>query len=239
MSFIGPASGKKTLIMAVLAASAAVIVLIVFFPSSGVKKTEVNEDVVSKRARFEPRAPEQAMPSALPQPGAVTTLPVAAETKHVAAEPEAQKTKEPSRGAVSDKGVKQAPSTPGEKEIKPRKTVKAEKTVPENGKTKAKNKTSPHRSAAVKSKPWAVNIASFPDEGPAKQLAASLRSAGYNAYVTGTAKNGRTWHRVRAGFYRTREEAEKAGKAMESKFNVSSTWVVKPARNEAAAHIGQ
>ncbi|MEK7773550.1 MAG: hypothetical protein AAB307_04315, partial [Deltaproteobacteria bacterium] len=139
MSFIGPAGGKKTLIMAVLAAGAAVIVLIVFFMPSGVKKTEVNEDVVSKRARFEPTAKEQAMPPALPQPGAVTTPPVAAETKHGAAkpEPEAQKTKEPSQGAISDKGAKQAPSTPDKREIKPKKTVKAEKTVPENGKTKA------------------------------------------------------------------------------------------------------
>ncbi|MBI5826167.1 MAG: SPOR domain-containing protein [Deltaproteobacteria bacterium] len=234
MSFIDQVKGKKTLIIALIAACAAVIVLIAVFMPSGVKKTEVTEEVISKRAKIEPQAPEQALPPA-PQAPAVT-----AEIKQPAARPEpeagktAEATKEPEKVKAAGKAVKKETVTE-----KPKKTVKSEKASPESGRTKAKEKAASSRLAAAMSRPWAVNIASYLDEGPAKELVASRRSAGYNAYTTEGKKSGKTWHRVRVGFYRTRADAEKAGRTIEKKFNLPSTWVVKPARNETAGHINR
>ncbi len=226
MSLIDQARGKKTLIIALIAACAAVIVLIAVFMPSVVKKPEVAEEVISKRAKLEPQAPEQAMPPAAPQPGtaarvpATQALPVTAEAKKPAAKkPEPEAAKEPAKGTAAEKAVK------------------AEKAAPEADGTMAKEKAASSRLSAAKSRPWALNIASYSDEASAKKLVASLRSAGYNAYTTEGRKSGKTWHRVRVGFYRTREDAEKAGRTIEKRFNLPSTWVVKPARNETAANI--
>lgn len=227
---MSPIGRKKTLITAFIAVCAAVIVLIAVFMPSRIEKTEVSEEIISKRAKIEPQAPEPA-----PQAQAV-----ADGAKQTAARPESEAAKtpetakEPSKAKATEKAVKKE----AVKE-KPEKTVKAEKAAPVGGGAKERQKTIASGTAAAKSKPWALNIASYTDEGPAKGLAASLRSAGYNAYTTVGRKNGRTWHRVRVGFYRTREDAEKAGKAIEKKFNVPSVWVVKPPMNETAGHISR
>ncbi|MBI5903486.1 MAG: SPOR domain-containing protein [Deltaproteobacteria bacterium] len=240
MSLIDQARGKKTLIIALIAACAAVIVLIAVFMPSVVKKPEVTEEVISKRAKIEPQAPEQAMPPAAPQPGTAARVPAAqapavtAGAKQPAVKPEPEAAKEPAKVKAAEKAVKRETVTE-----KPKKTVKSEKASPESGRTKAKEKAASSRLVAAKSRPWAVNIASYSDEASAKKLAASLMSAGYNAYTTEGRKSGKTWHRVRVGFYRTRADAEKAGGTIEKKFNIPSTWVVKPARNETAGHINR
>lgn len=240
MSFIEQVKGKKTLIIALAAACAAVIVLIAVFMPSGTKNRDVTEEVISKRAKLEPQAPEQAIPPAVPQPGvpAQQTPAVATGAKRPVAkpEPEAGKTvvatKEPVKVITAEKAVKKAPVAE-----KPKKTAKAEKAAPESGRTKAKEKTASSGISAAKTRPWAVNIASYSDEESAKKLVASLRASGYNAYTTEGSKGGKTWHRVRVGFYRTSADAERAGRTIETRFNLPSTWVVKPARNETASHI--
>lgn len=242
MSLVGQASGKKTLIIALIAGCAAVIVLIAVFMPQGVKKTEVVEEVISKRARIEPQAPVQAMPPAAPQPGVTAEAPapqasaVTAETKKPVAKPEAVNAPEAAKEKVK---AAEKPVKKGTVAERPKKAVRPEKASPESGGAKAKEETASSRLVAAKSRPWAVNIASYSDAGPAKGLVASLRSAGYNAYTAEGKKNGKTWHRVRVGFYRTREDAEKSGRTIEKRFNLPSTWVVKPARNETASHINR
>lgn len=240
MSLIDRARGKKTLIIALIAACAAVIVLIAVFMPSVVKKPEVAEEVISKRAKLEPQAPEQAMPPAAPQPGTAARVPatqapaVTTEAKKPAAKPEPEAAKETAKGATAEKAVKKEAVAE-----KPKKAVKAEKAAPEADRTMAKEKAASSRLSNAKSRPWALNIASYSDVASAKKLVASLRSAGYNAYTTEGRKSGKTWHRVRVGFYRTREDASKSGRTIEKRFNLPSTWVVKPARNETASHINR
>lgn len=111
--------------------------------------------------------------------------------------------------------------------------------VAENGESEqaAKKVYSKSVLKKLKLKPWAVNVASFPSEAEAKKLISNLKSAGYRGYVTEFTKNGVKWHRVRVGFYHTRDEAIKTGKRIETKFHVRYAWAVQPAREEALEHI--
>jgi cell division septation protein DedD len=81
--------------------------------------------------------------------------------------------------------------------------------------------------------PWAINLASFSKASAAKDLAAKLKAAGYNAYTTEFEKDGQLWHRVRIGFYKSREEAIKIASTLSQKKLVrSKPWVVKPQTDE-------
>jgi cell division septation protein DedD len=94
------------------------------------------------------------------------------------------------------------------------------------------------KAAKEGSRPWAINIASFSTASSARTLKAKLESYGYNAYLTEFDKDDRTWHRVRVGFYRSRDEAMKAGAVLKKKRLVpSDPWVVKPNKSEVSKHI--
>ena len=81
--------------------------------------------------------------------------------------------------------------------------------------------------------PWAVNLASFSKPSAAKNLAAKLKSSGYNAYTTEFEKDGKSWHRVRIGFYKSREEAMNIASTLSKKKLVrSKPWLVKPQTDE-------
>jgi len=85
--------------------------------------------------------------------------------------------------------------------------------------------------------PWAVNVASFSDGRSAARLKKRLREDGYNAYTTEFVKNGKTWHRVRVGFYPTREKAGVEGKRIELSFRTAEPWIVKPSTAEVVGHM--
>ncbi len=90
----------------------------------------------------------------------------------------------------------------------------------------------------VGSRPWAINIASFSTVSSARTLRAKIESYGYNAYLTEFDKDGRTWHRVRVGFYGSRATAMKAGAALKKKRLVPrDPWVVKPKKSEVLKYI--
>lgn len=84
---------------------------------------------------------------------------------------------------------------------------------------------------------WAINVASFTTEKSALNLRERLRKAGYNAYTTEFLKNGKTWYRVRVGFFSTKEKAMVNGKKIEISFDTTSPWIVKPAKEEVIEHI--
>lgn len=86
-------------------------------------------------------------------------------------------------------------------------------------------------------KVWAVNVASFSKVVDALKLKDDLDASGYNAYVTRFDDGKKTWHRVRVGFYSSRDEAERAGDSISKKYtSVGEPWVVKPDSSEIRAN---
>ncbi|MEE9613794.1 MAG: SPOR domain-containing protein, partial [Thermodesulfobacteriota bacterium] len=136
--------------------------------------------------------------------------------------------------------AKPAPAKPAPAEPVP---AKPEPVKPEPiAKTPEKPKPAPPEPAPKKTaktavapakKPWAVNVASFISANEANKLRDKLRKAGYNAYTTEFIKDGRKWHRLRTGFYATKDEAGRAGKRISEKFGTTSAWIVKPSAAEA------
>ena len=85
------------------------------------------------------------------------------------------------------------------------------------------------RAKEVMEKSWAVNVASYPNQKDAEAFRDSLKSAGYNAYITEFIKDGMTWSRVRVGFYHTQTDAKNAGKEIKQKMKLhQDPWIVRP-----------
>lgn len=221
MSLADSAKGPKGLIIIFGGAVIVIAALIIFlFPPKG-KKTDEGPEVISKRVKIEIK--DEPAP-----PAEVKTVPpagIAAGTK---------KAPEPLRKETSAaQPKKESPGITASKKQKPeRATIQAKKAAA----SKKTAKASSSRPAA--SKEWALNIASFPSNTDAQGLTSALRSRGYNAYVT-EFKNGKAnWYRVRVGFYRTREEARRAGRAIASRIKLhQEPWIMKPPKTEVAEHI--
>ena len=142
----------------------------------------------------------------------------------------------PVKAAVKE-DVKAPPKKAAKKS--PSKKKVAEKVV---AKKKAPPKKLVSKKAAPVGKlaatlPWAINLASFSKASAAKNLAAKLKSSGYNSYTTEFEKDGQVWHRVRIGFYKSREEAMKIASTLSKKKLVrSKPWIVKPQTDEVIKH---
>lgn len=85
------------------------------------------------------------------------------------------------------------------------------------------------RAREVVEKSWAINVASYPNQKDAEAFRDSLKSSGYNAYITEFVKSDVTWRRVRVGFYRTQTDARNAGKEIKLKMKLrQDPWIVRP-----------
>lgn len=73
-------------------------------------------------------------------------------------------------------------------------------------------------------KPWTVQVNAFPDEKSAKSSVDRLRDKGYNAYVSESRIQGRTWYRVRVGRFDSREEAEKTQESLRKKEHLAKSF---------------
>ncbi len=221
--------GKKNLILSAAIAFVVIIILIiVLFPKGN--KDEEGAEVISKRVKLNlidetVKVEEDGLKPVEGAAPATQPAPFSAEDSAPVAEPA------PAPAEVK-KAVEPVPAAPVEARVEPAPTAKKAPAKPRTIKTASVNKLA----LAVK-KPWAINIASFPDREGANRLAKSLKSAGYNAYITSFKKDGVYYSRVRVGFYASREAAQRAGNAIKKQHNVQSPWVVKPGKDEAALHI--
>jgi cell division septation protein DedD len=73
-------------------------------------------------------------------------------------------------------------------------------------------------------KPWTVQVNAFPDEKSAKSSVDRLRDKGYNAYVSESRIQGRTWYRVRVGRFDSRDEAEKIQESLRKREHLSKSF---------------
>ncbi|MDP2690301.1 MAG: SPOR domain-containing protein [Deltaproteobacteria bacterium] len=209
--------GKKNLFLsAAIAVVVIIILLIVLFPKG--KNDEDGAEVISKRVKLNlidetVKVEEDGLKPVEGAEPSAQAAPVSAVDKAPVAE--VKKALEPAPRPAPT--VKKTPSRP--------KTVKTIKTA------------SVDKRALAAKKPWAINVASFPDREGANSLARSLKSAGYNAYITSFKKDGVNYRRVRVGFYASREDAQRAGSAIKRQHNVQSPWIVKPGKDETAQYI--
>ncbi|MFQ5353703.1 MAG: SPOR domain-containing protein [Thermodesulfobacteriota bacterium] len=112
---------------------------------------------------------------------------------------------------------------------KVRKTVKAPERTKRPGAKKAPLKTI--------TKSWAINVASFTRLPEAQRLKPRLKSSGRSAYITEFTKDNILYYRVRVGFFASRTEAKKEGRAISSRFkNTGDAWVVQPGMAELTLH---
>ncbi len=117
----------------------------------------------------------------------------------------------------------------------PRKTVKAVEP-----KKRAQKKAKVERRVAVATsgdgEQWAINVASYVSKDDAARFAKKLRGAGYSAYTVEFDYRGVHWHRLRVGFYATRDNAKRSAQDLSQQFDIEGAWVVKPTVSEVNAH---
>lgn len=234
------------------AAVVVILLLLIFMPSD--KSGDQGPEVISKRVKIElqdtaadisasaessidvtaPQALSAEAPPAV-APGLAKPSPVPAKT-----EPKVVESK-PAPVAVApaprrvEQAVKEEKKAPVEKvktgAPKAVKTVKAEK------KPVAPKKTAAPSKRMLPGKALALNVASFSSLSEAQSLAGKLKKAGYNAYITSFLKDSTRWHRVRVGFFSSRDEATRTARAIQSKFRVEKPWIAKPDASELKAHL--
>ncbi len=181
--------------------------VLLWFLFSGEEATRMEQEKITKRIRVV--APEEVKPA--------TEAPAKVASKPVPAPKRADKV---SRPKEAEKKVA--------KEGKP---VATQKPV---AKKKERISTLSH---PVPDGRWAVHLASFRTKKEAEGLVSRLLKAGYNAYITEFLKDGIEWHRVRVGFYGSKEEAKKVAKMLSERYEKPGAWVVKPSKKEIVEHI--
>lgn len=243
MSLADSVKGPKGLIIIFGGAVIVIAALIIFLLPPKGKKADEGSEVISRRVKIEikdePAPPPEVKTAAVPPAKTPAdtkkapeplkaAIPANKEYTSVAAKPEPLK-----KETIAAQPKKEGPRITASKKQKPEKATTQAKKAAASKKTA---KASSSRQAA--SKEWALNIASFPSSTDAQGLTSALRSRGYNAYVT-EFKNGKAkWYRVRVGFYRSREEARRVGRAIASRIKLhQEPWIMKPPKTEVAEHI--
>jgi len=82
---------------------------------------------------------------------------------------------------------------------------------------------------------WVVNISSTPDEAESQRFLSTLsgQDVGGRVYTSQAIVEGRLQHRIRVGFFDTREEAEAVGLKIKEHFKLNATpWAVRPYKSE-------
>ena len=231
--------GKKNLfIIAAIAFVVVLILIIAFFPKG--EKDEQGAQVITKRVKLnlidetvnvgedhlnQEEADAGHTDAPVSEPAGEPAL------EPVMAEPEEAATPAPEPVKMAPEPVKMAPEPVREAPV--RKAV-VKKVVPAPKRTQT---ASVSKGTLAARKPWAINVASFPNSDGARMLEKSLEADGYNAYITSFPKDGISWSRVRVGFYGSKEEAQRHGDSIKRQYKVQSPWIVMPTREETAKYI--
>ena len=89
---------------------------------------------------------------------------------------------------------------------------------------------------------WVVNIYSTPDATESLRFLSTLlgQDLGGRIYASEAILEGRLQHRIRVGFFDTREEAEAVGLKIKERYQLHSTpWAVQPNKEEESKFGGQ
>jgi len=78
---------------------------------------------------------------------------------------------------------------------------------------------------AKEGRPWAINVASVQSKTNAQHVLDRLKKGGYNAYIDEAQQDGTLWHRVRVGFFPSREEARRTAQEISQSYGLQSPWL--------------
>ena len=79
-----------------------------------------------------------------------------------------------------------------------------------------------------KSRLWAVNILSTQEKEKLDDVLSKMKGSPYTVYTYSADVKGKTWLRLRVGFFSSREEAEKVGRELAARYNLDAPWIVRP-----------
>lgn len=74
---------------------------------------------------------------------------------------------------------------------------------------------------------WTVQVQAFPDESSADVLVTALKAKGYDAYRIMVNVRGKIWHRVRAGRFANRNEAEQLRMTLTAKEGLKDAFLAR------------
>jgi len=89
---------------------------------------------------------------------------------------------------------------------------------------------------SVRGGQWAINVASYVSKEDAAEYTKKIQDAGYNAYMVEFSQKEILWHRLRIGFYSTRDDAKRVAQQVSQQFQIDDVWVVKPSASEVRAN---
>lgn len=208
--------------------TSAIACLLILFAAAGCGE-KGDERVISKRVKID--LPEKKADEDLPE----ESVPEKKVTAEGAAAPVGEGS--PMTGAIVEADEKPAATFPARNAEAEAARARAVVEAKARAEAAARSAPSADRLRFASANPWAINVASFSRASAASDLRKRLNEAGYNAYTTEFIKDGKTWHRVRVGFYPTRDKALFDGKKIEITFRTAAPWVVKPATEEVTANI--
>lgn len=234
------------------AAVVIILLLLIFMPS---KKAEEGPEVISKRVKIE--LPADSAPidsttdaSASPSTDAQVAVPVQSVQPPVQAPQPVAAIPEVKTPPVQIKPVEVKPAPVKAEPKRIEEPVKAAKAPVEKKKEEAPKAVKAEKKKAVEktrkvaevskrllSDNWVINLASFPSISEAQSLAGKLKKAGYKAYIVKFTKESIQWHRVRVGFFPSRDAALKTGRSIKVKFNLDEPWVTKADKAELSSHM--
>ena len=125
---------------------------------------------------------------------------------------EAKKADEPKK-VVEEKKTEKADAKPVEKKADEPKKVAAEDKKSDEKKTDEKKAEEPKKEE--KKQRFTLQLSSFQERSEAEALVASVKAAGYDAYIAEGVVDGKQYFRVRTGTYRSQEAATEAKSELE------------------------
>ena len=88
--------------------------------------------------------------------------------------------------------------------------------------------TKPSKKPATQEKkagPWVINVASVQSKANAQHVLDRLKKGGYNAYIDEAQQDGTLWHRVRVGFFPSKEEARRTAQEISQSYGLQGPWL--------------
>jgi cell division septation protein DedD len=188
-------------------------------PDQPEDKRELAEDTPAQATPAQPAV--SAEPEAKPAPPAAPVKPAEAKPKEPPVKPA-----EPVRAAPPVEPVQAVPVQVAPVQVAPAQVAPvqaAEQPAPAVEK------------AGEISDKWVVNVSSTPDSAESLRFLSTLlgQDVGGRVYASEAVLEGRIQHRIRVGFFDTREEAEAVGLKIKERFRLYATpWAVRPSKEE-------
>ena len=118
------------------------------------------------------------------------------------------------------------PATGPAEQVKPLPTDTAERDT----QPKTEKKTSPVPRL------WAINALSTQDRDKLRRTMDALVQIPHTVYAYKANIKGQEWYRIRIGFFKTRQEAERVGSELAREHKLPTPWILRPKSEEIKAH---